>query len=363
MSIAANHSIESARAWTERALRWWIGELRAACGDVARRLRELRGNAITIEASEHHWLVRRGKQPLGSLDSAALGSGVLRDLLGSGAPAASVTVEIPPERVLSKTINLPPGAEGRLDRILGFEISRHFPFAAERVFFSHRLVTQPGNAASPSPAVAVEIAAVPREIVFAIADDLAAAGLRATAFALVPAPGGTPLLLAPDPLIPTIAAWRPRRGVLVALALLALTAVISWPAAQQFRLAAIDRDITALKPAAEAALRARTVRQRAVDQAAAIAGLRATRPPLVAVLDLVSREVPDGAWLISLSVNGRDVVIDGLAPSAAAIALALQRDPKLSDISFRSPIARDAATGLEHFQLGAVLAGTARAKQ
>ena len=40
----------------------------------------------------------------------------------------------------------------------------------------------------------------------------------------------------------------------------------------------------------------------------------------VRMLDALSRELPDGAWLLSLSIGGRDVIMDGLAPSAAEIA-------------------------------------------
>jgi hypothetical protein len=64
--------------------------------------------------------------------------------------------------------------------------------------------------------------------------------------------------------------------------------------------------------------------------------------------------LPDGAWLLSLSIIGRDVVLDGLAPSAAAIALALEKSHDVSDIVFRSAITRE-TSGLEHFQLGASL--------
>jgi hypothetical protein len=48
------------------------------------------------------------------------------------------------------------------------------------------------------------------------------------------------------------------------------------------------------------------------------------------------------------------VVLDGLAPSAATIALTLEKSHDVSGIVFRSPITRE-ASGLEHFQLGATL--------
>src|SRR5579884_825475 len=322
MNSLSEGSSDGMRVQAARALRWWIGELRAAGADLSRRAGPLAGSPLVVEAGEVEWRFRRGTKRLGSCpaDSAAA---AIRNL--NIAAARGVMVEIPSERVLSKAVALPAEARGRLDRVLGFEISRHFPFAAERVFFAHHIL---GGAADamPGPApLSVELAVVPREIVFEIADRLAAAGLRPGAFALVPAPGAAPLLLPADPLLPVGRPGAAACGLRIAVAVLALAAAISWPVAQQVRLAAVDREIAALKPAAEAVLRARAERRREAEQQTAMLRLRAARPPLVGALDMLTRVVPDGSWLISLSIAGHDVVVDGLAPSAAAIALELQR--------------------------------------
>jgi hypothetical protein len=49
-------------------------------------------------------------------------------------------------------------------------------------------------------------------------------------------------------------------------------------------------------------------------------------------------------------------VIEGLSPSAATIALALEQSRSFAKVAFRSPITREATTGLEHFQLSAAIA-------
>ena len=146
-----------------------------------------------------------------------------------------------------------------------------------------------------------------------------------------------------------------------AAALAAVAALASWPLAQQAELGAMEREIALLKPRAEAALKAGDAERSAGERSAAILALRAGRPPLVAALDKLSRDLPDGAWLLSLSISGRDVVLDGLAPSAAAIALALEKSGDVSGIVFRSPITRE-ASGLEHFQLGATITAAGGAK-
>jgi general secretion pathway protein L len=137
---------------------------------------------------------------------------------------------------------------------------------------------------------------------------------------------------------------------------MALAAFFSWPLAQQAHLAGIEREIAELKPRAEAAMKLRERQQQDTERLRAIVATRGARPPLVRVLDALSRELPDGAWLLSLSIGGRDVIMDGLAPSAAEIALALQKSGAFKDIVFRAPVTREAASGLERFQLGAATA-------
>jgi len=351
MTIAANRPLNGARsrAWGRRVLSWWLGELRGCRNDLRRALAMRGKRSITIEAGERYWLLRQGQRPAGQIDRQADETEQLRHLIPS-ASRRSVVVEIPAERVLAKTITLPAGAAGRLDRVLGFEIARHFPFPAERVYFRHRVTGRDEIAG----AMRVEIVAVPREVVDAVCTVLGEAGLRPAAIA-VPGADAKPMFLPADALGAEGRKAAPATRLLgLAAGLTALAALASWPLAQRAELDAMDRDIAMLKPRAEAALKAGEAERSAGQRSAVILALRTGRPPLVAALDTLSRDLPDGAWLTSLSINGRDVVMDGLAPSAAAVALALEKSHGVTGIVFRSPITRE-ASGLEHFQLGATL--------
>ena len=359
MSIAGNPPLKEAgaRAWAGRALGWWIGELRALYEDASRRLEAASRATITIEAGERYWILRRGGESVAQIDwgqdDPALARQALYDVLAARSGRRSVIVEIPPECVLSKIISLPPGAQRELDRILEFEVGRHFPFPAERVFFRHRVL--PRGVAGGESGLAVEIVAVPRETVDAIVDERSAIGVRPSGVAVISAGSETPLFL-PGSVLGAPAKAGVNRPLAIGVGLLAVATLVSWPVAHQVRLGAIDGEIAALKPRAEAALRSREQQNREAERSSAILRLRAGRPPMVAILDMLTREVPDGSWLLSLSVNGREVVLDGLSPSAATIALALERSGGLNGIVFRSPITRETASGLEHFQLGETLA-------
>ncbi len=361
MSIAGNPPLKGsgARAWAGRAFGWWLGELRALYQDAARRLEAASRATITIEAGERYWILRRRDRSIGQIDwgqdDPALAHEALCDALAPTRGRRAVIVEIPPECVLSKVVTLPAGAQRELDRILEFEIGRHFPFPAERVFFRHRVLGQ--GAAASEGGLAVEIVAVPRETVGAIVDELAAAGVRASGIAVISSGNAAPLFL-PTTILGAAPKSDASRNLAVAVGLLAVAALVSWPVAQQVRLGAIERELASLKPRAEAALHVREQQRQDTERSTAILRLRSGRPPLVSILDTLTREVPDGSWLMSLSINGREVVLDGLSPSAATLALALQHSPNFTGIVFRSPITREPANGLEHFQLGATIAET-----
>ena len=355
MTIAANRPLSSARsrAWGGRALHWWLGELAGCWHDLRRHVAMTSRRTVTIEAGERYWLLRRGTRPIGQVDMQTGDATGLGRLVPPDAGRRAVIVEIPAERTLAKTIALPAGAKGQLDRILGFEVTRHFPFPADRVYFQHRPVKDDGGGA-----VMVEIVAVPREIVDGICAVLGEVGLRPAAIA-VHGGGATPLFLPPSALNVARRQIAPRTRLLAAAAALAAVAALaSWPLAQHAALSSMDREIAGLKPRAEAALRAGEAQRRSGERSAAILTLGGGRPPLVEALDRISRDIPDGAWLLSLSINGREIVLDGLAPSAASIALVLEKSRDVSGIVFRSPITRE-ASGLEHFQLGATLSASA----
>lgn len=364
MSIATDRPLKTPRAlaWPGRALRWWVDELRGAWDDGVRRLQAGGGGAVTIEAGERYWVIRRKQRPVGQIDRESADADEFRRLLAETVATAAIRailVEVPPERVLSKIVSYPSGARGELDRIVEFDIPRHFPFPAERVLYRHRIVQRPGAAAPETGTLAVEIVAVPREIVTAICADLAAAGLSPAGVALVGGASAEPLFL-PGSAVPRVrrTASATTRRLGYALAAMALAALASWPLAQQSHLSALDREITELKPRAEAALKSRERQQQDTERARAIVALGGARPPLVRVLDTLSRDLPDGAWLLSLSITGRDLILDGLSPSAAGVALALQKSGAFTGIVFRAPVTREAASGLERFQLGAAVAET-----
>lgn len=352
MTVAADPS-RGARALIERALHWWLAELREAYRDLARTASIGARNDLVLEAGERYWVLRHRQRPLGQIDrtvaDAAETTGELRRI--QAARRRKLTVEIPAERALVKRIRLPAMAKGEIGRVLRFEIARHFPFPAERVYFQHRVIA--GSAAQGT--IEVELVAVPREIVADILHTLRAAELHIKSVVVAGGENAAPIVLP----VASVAGRRHGRGervLSILLGALVLAALASPLLHARLQLAAIERETALLAPQVRALVDARDRQQHAADQMALPLRLKESRPALVVVLDDLTKAVPDGSWLQSLTLSGHELVIDGLSPSAATIALALEKSRSFTKVAFRAPITRDPATGLEHFQLSAAIA-------
>lgn len=351
MTAAADHEPKHVLSWARQALGWWLGELAGLWRDVARLVPLWRGSDTTIEAGERYWIVRGCAGVVGQIDceDGEDPARALKRAVAPGRRGRSVIVELPPERVLARRVDLPAISRGDLKRLLRFEIARHFPFPAERAFFAHRILPQRDPAAQR---IEIEIVAVARETVAEIRAGLAAAGI-AVARIVVPGSEGVPLALDDEIAAP---GGSVHRALVAALAALTVSAIASPLVHDRVILSSLEREIAVIAPAAEAAHAARDARARAEAQLAGPLRLAASRPPLVAVLDKLTQAVPDGAWLQSLAISGDEVTIDGLSPSAAAVALQLEKSGAFANVTFRAPIARDPASGLEHFTIGAMIA-------
>ncbi len=345
------------RALAGRALDWWLSELRGAYDDAVQRLGLGERNALIIEAGETSWTVTRRDELLGKIKVGGRKAKFRDELkrLAGSEKAADIIVDIPHERALSKVVQLPVAARSDLDRMLRFEFSRHFPFAPERVYFNHRIA--PNRNPVNRGLLDVELVAVPRDVVADICRELAAAGLTARRIAVTGSSAKQRLFL-PRDVVGSVPGrlWR-MRALLGGVALAALAAVVSPVVQQEVRLGSVERDLAQLTPQAKLALDEQIQERQRMTRSAAIWQLKSARQPMVMVLDELTRMVADGAWLQSLRISGKELVIDGLSPSAAATALSLEQSAFFSKVTFRSPIVRDPGTGLEHFQISLAIAG------
>jgi len=343
------------------ALRWWLDALRELAVELLAVSRLVSPAALAVELTDRGWIVSResgaSRAVLGTIDAERLDDDALRRTLRrllrrDGPELASLL--LPASAVLTRAIRLPAAAASDLPSILDFEIARHTPFTADRAYYRHRVLGRAG----PAGTIDVELWVAPRDLVDGALRRLAMAGLRIDS---VTAAGTPPRERRQRSLMPiatgeTRGRSRTRRGLTLAAVGALIAALVSPIAAAQLRLAALERALDAVRPAADRALADRERGLRASAALDQVMEAKRATPPVVETLLALTRALPDGSFLSSLQLAGRELVIEGHSPAAAALARPLETIGPFARVGYRAPITRDPQSGLEQFQFGITLA-------
>jgi general secretion pathway protein L len=71
----------------------------------------------------------------------------------------------------------------------------------------------------------------------------------------------------------------------------------------------------------------------------------------LALLDQVTRLLPDDAWLNQLSLNGERLDLGGFSPNSSKLVTTFEESPQFTETVFRAPVTQDPRLGLERFSL------------
>jgi len=270
----------------------------------------------------------------------------------AGAPAVHA-LELPRQRILERHLGLPPLADADLAQAVRLDVAASSPFPAGQTVHGY----------TPQAGGRVDVAITSRAQV-----DLAQIEARAAGWQ--PAADHDPEIwvIAPDanrngPIRPIVIggygeAVRQRlaaRGfarhlALIVLGVVLLAALLATPTA-----------FTRLR-ARQATAAQNTLQQQATEQIAAreallaqlgrMRGLRDLVSQQIALppaLDMLTRTLPDDAWLTLLRVEGTKLTLNGSADDAAALVQALAQQPGVRDARLASPATRSPGASKENF--------------
>jgi general secretion pathway protein L len=343
--------------WSRALLSWLPPRLRLALGmDRGRLLLQREGGAIELR------LQRLGEiRDLGHLPGLGEGAGHIPanidPLAGLLAPAAAELprwLVLPAANGLRRRLLLPAAAADRLRDVVGFEIERQTPFAADAVAFDARVLGRREHDGQ----IEAELVVVPRAT---LDPHLAVLGPLAATLAGVDvaAADGAPLgvnLLPPALRRRTADPWRAWNLVLATIAVLATVALL-WQLLDNRRDAA-DELQTQIERGAAPARRAAAERAELVallEGQAFLDRLRATRPTDVEIIDELSRRLPDGTYLEKLAIEDNRLTLIGLSNEAAALVSRLQGSPLWRAPALAGALMPDPASGRDRFTLTAEL--------
>lgn len=319
-----------------RFAQWWGGELAALLPVALRRAIGLESPELLVLAQADDLRLRRRRggrlEELGGLD-----------VLPADAGDARTVLQIPAERAFVKTVQLPLAAVENLPEVLAFEMDRQTPFQPDQVHFGYSVLAR--NTAEKT--LRVRLSVVPRTVVASALEQLRRREMTADAIEVVDA----------DRLIdvtggaPDVAGIGRLNALLATLCLLLLVAAIASPAAvRYYRIADMEREIAVLKPRAEAGLARRGDADRQAEGAARAIAARAAAPIATAVLEEVTRLLPDDTWLAQFNIVSGRVEIEGSTASATNLVPLLEGSSLFAAVSFRAPLTTNAVTRREHFQ-------------
>jgi general secretion pathway protein L len=272
--------------------------------------------------------------------------GPLAQQLPPGAAASHLPtgLVLPPGTVLQRNVVLPLAAAQTLQAVLGFEMDRLTPFAADEVYWGIAGL-QPDHARGK---LSLQLSVIPRAPVDSLCQALARIPLIP---AFIEVPGGRIEL----------AGARPQTSRFMQLGLSALCGILALACVavpfirQQIALDAAAQIIAANAPAAHTALALRQQLATAASGRAAIAQARRAGDALQ-VLATLTTALPDGTWLSDLALKSGDLTIDGQSTNAAQLIGLLSAVPGLRDPNFTAPVTRTADGKDDQFSLHAGVA-------
>ena len=262
---------------------------------------------------------------------------------------------LPAGAVLRRHLSLPAAAADRLRDVVGFEIDRQTPFAADAVRYDARILQRRADGQLDA-----ELVVAPRRELDGILATLGDAGNDLAGVDVADA-AGKPLGVN---LLPTESRGRrrdPLQGwnlLLAAVAALALVAA-AWQVLQNRR-AAADRFAAGVEAKAADARRVAAQRQRLADLVEGAAFLdrtRAARPTALEVMDELSRRLPEGTYLEKLSIEDDRLLLIGLSNEASALVARLEGSKLWRTPALTGALQRDPRSRRDRFSLTAELAG------
>ena len=343
---------------------WWGRELLACLPARWRAVLSERSESLLLDVQGDELVVWREKGDIASeyarirrdlpAEAQAAEFRRLRDALDD--PLARTVFCIPAGRVLTRTLSLPAAATDNLRQVLTFEMDRQTPFKADQVYFDSRVV---GRDASGRNAQ-VELVLIPRGQLDQEIATLPAAASEldgVDSWRTTPGSGRRQTnLLPPEKRVRRRDMRLPLNLGLAALAVVLLFVVMDESVAN--RTAALTSMQEEVDKANAEARQVAALRKTLADSIAGanfLSDKKRKGPLTIALLDDLTRRIPNDTYLERLQIENKQVQLQGQATEAAKLIALLGASPCLGNPGFQGQVQPDARSGKERFQINADL--------
>lgn len=314
----------------------WIDNLAAALITVHAAWRERR--ALVIAHKDKRFVVSHasasGNVEMATADGGAAGAGKLTAI----ARRRFVTLELGADEFVLQRLRLPARAREFLEAIVGNQIDRLSPWPKDQAVFGFN--TEASH--QDSALVEARVAITSRGHAEMLRSELAALGVTVDRItARDSTPGDTIVLWSRSE--PDVGRGTARRAVaLTLLGIFGISLCLSaWSLASAADLWASRDDVAERSAALERRLEpGHDGAGAALNPAVRVRNEKATSPPTVLLLDVLSRVLPDAAYLTELSLRKSTLRISGLTSDAPSLLSPLEQSGQFTSARFFAPTTR-----------------------
>lgn len=285
---------------------------------------------------------------------------VLRWPLSSDAtvgPARAITLLLDPAQVLECDVQLPRMPKNALAKVMAHEIDRYTPFTRDEVYFS---VRAPGSTLPGAP-MDVQLTVITRGHLDGIVHKALELGIEVASVDVIDShgqPQGIDLLPASVSVLRDKRAGVIRHGLLASAVILALVCMSTWVQRSEHALEVRRAQLADIRASALQVDAMRKQLQARSEVERALRLREAQRLGSVALLDLLTRCVPEQTWLDSLRVDAEgQLVLTGTSSRASALPAHMSECAGLLKAGLQGGIQPEPATGRERFTMHARLRG------
>ncbi len=295
--------------------------------------------SLTISYDEQGFAVYQSaghsRPALGTL---AAGTPAPREI-AEAAQTALVTLELPPDKIVVRRISVPARAREFLPGIVRNQIERLSPWPVEQTVYGIRAEASRADPANLDVSVSISL----RAVVDDVRNELAAMGLPVHRI-VVREPGAQaePVTLwsrLENPLQESIQHTRRLIGAGIVALVVVSAGVSGWAFASAAALRGESDELVARTRTLE-----RQLREPQTLQTMSLLSLperawasKELNPAAVVMLEVLSRALPDSAYLTELHLQNASLRIAGLAADAPSLIAPLERTGQLTNVHFFAP--------------------------
>lgn len=279
---------------------------------------------------------------------------VLADYLSRGAGRRRppvVQLRLPYSACLARRVEVPERARAQVHQILALDLERATPLSSSDVYSAHY---RDGEPPEKKGGIAFRHLVVKKNVIDGAIAQLRSAGAEVAAVGCWSEDASEPLPVnfLDQALARSGNRFHNRRAARL-LATLAVVLTSSAASVSYYRLeAALDglKQETASARARLAGLNAtREARDSKLREAAAIHRAKLARPPVVHILDELTRVLPDSAFLTEVTIDGDSIGITGHADQAAGLVAMLESSALFEAPTLDAPVTFDDHLDKERF--------------